>query len=81
MDQVLWESRTSPKEAKNTTSFRLTYGHYVALSVEIYLQSARIERRNKMPSEHHWNMMLDELVYLDEERLVVLDVLIRKKRE
>jgi hypothetical protein len=32
-----------------------------------------------IPSEHYENLMLDELVDLDEERLQALDVLIRQK--
>ncbi|XP_058726362.1 uncharacterized protein LOC131597701 [Vicia villosa] len=48
LDQALWACRTSPKEATNTTPFRLTLGHDAVLPVEIYLQSVRIQntRRN-----------------------------------
>lgn len=71
--------RTSPKEATNTTPFRLTYGHEVTLPVEIYLQSTRIQSQREIPYDHYWNMMLDEMAKLDEKRLASLDVLIRKK--
>lgn len=37
LDQVLWASQTSLKEATDTTPFRLTYVHDVVLPVEIYL--------------------------------------------
>lgn len=37
LDQVLWACQISPKEATNTVPFRLTYGHEVVLSVDIYL--------------------------------------------
>ena len=37
LDQALWACRTSPKEATNTTSFRLTFRHYAVFPVEIYL--------------------------------------------
>jgi hypothetical protein len=33
----------------------------------------------EIPSDHYWNMMLDELVDLDEERLKALEVLTRQK--
>ncbi|XP_058769021.1 uncharacterized protein LOC131642871 [Vicia villosa] len=79
-DQVLWACRTSLKEATNATPFRLTFGHDAILSIEVYLKSTRIQRQAKIPSEHYWKMMLDELVDLDEERLAELDMLIRKKQ-
>lgn len=53
LDQVLWACRTSLKEATNVTHFRLTYGHDVVLPIKIYLQSTRIQRQNKIPSEHY----------------------------
>lgn len=69
----------SPKEATNATPFRLTYGYEVVLHVKIYLQSTRIQRKNKITSDNYCNMMLDELVDLDEKMLTLLDVLIRQK--
>lgn len=80
LDQVLWACRTSPKEAINITQFQLTYGHEVVFPVEIYLQSDRIQRQNEIPSDPYWNMMLDEMVDLDEERLATLDALMRQKK-
>lgn len=80
MDQILWACRTSPKEAINATPFRLTYGHDAVLPVEIYLSSTRIQRHHEIPSESYWNMMLDELVDLDEERLNALELLKRQKK-
>lgn len=80
LDQVLWACRTCHKEAANTTPFRLNYAHEVVLLVEIYLQSTRIQRQGEIPYDHYyWNMMLDEMVALEEERLTVFDVLIRQK--
>jgi len=49
------------------------------LPAEICLQSPRIQRQNEIPVDHYWNMVLDELVDLDEERLKTLDVLMRQK--
>ncbi|XP_050918508.1 uncharacterized protein LOC127135926 [Lathyrus oleraceus] len=80
LDLVLWACRTSPKEATNLTPFRLTFGHDAVLPVEIYLQSTRIQRHYEIPSESYWNMMLDELVYLYEERLNALELLKRQKK-
>lgn len=34
-----------------------------------------------IPSQSYWNMMLDELVDLDEERLKVLELLKRKNKK
>src|ERR1044072_4545328 len=53
LNQILWAYRTSPKEATNTTPFRLTYGHDAVLPVKIFLQSARIQRQNEIPVNHY----------------------------
>ncbi|XP_050876762.1 uncharacterized protein LOC127080495 [Lathyrus oleraceus] len=80
LDQILWACQTSPKEATNSAPFRLTFGHDAVLLVEIYLQSIRIQRHHEIPSESYWNMMLDELVDLDDERLNALQLLKRQKK-
>lgn len=79
LDQVLWAFRTSVKEAKTTTPFRLTYGQDPVLPVEIYLQLTRIQRQHEIRCEDYWSLMLDELVDLDEERLKVLNALFLQK--
>ncbi|XP_050875885.1 uncharacterized protein LOC127079541 [Lathyrus oleraceus] len=79
LDQALWACRTSPKEATNTTPFQLTFGHDAVLPVEIYLQSVRIQRQGEIQSDLYWEMMMNELVDLDEERLHALEVLRRQK--
>jgi len=33
----------------------------------------------EIPTDQYWNMMLDEMVYVDEERLMALEVLLRQK--
>src|SRR6266487_2306422 len=81
LDQVLWACRNSPKESTNTTPFRLTYGHDAVLPVEIHLQSIRIQRQMEIPNDHYWNMMLDELVDLDEERIRALERLTQQKEK
>ena len=75
LGEALWPCRTSPKESINTTPFRLTFGHDAMLPIEICLQSTRIQRQCDIPTNHYWNMILDELVDLDEERLMALEVL------
>ncbi|XP_050916359.1 uncharacterized protein LOC127131481 [Lathyrus oleraceus] len=80
LDQILWACQASPKEATNSTPFRLAFGHDAVLPVEIYLQSTRIQRHHEIPSESYWNMMLYELVDLDEERLNALELLQRQKK-
>ncbi|XP_050915433.1 uncharacterized protein LOC127130470 [Lathyrus oleraceus] len=80
LDKILWACRTSPKEATNSTPFRLTFGHDAVLPEEIHLQSRRVQRHHEITSESHWNMMLDELVDLDEERPNALELLKRQKK-
>jgi hypothetical protein len=79
LDQVLWACRNSPKQSTNTTLFRLTYGHDVVHPVEIHLQLARVQRQMEIPMHHYWKMMSDELIDLDEERLIALEVLTKHK--
>ncbi|XP_057432184.1 uncharacterized protein LOC130724933 [Lotus japonicus] len=79
LSQVLWAYRNSPKEATGVTPFRLTYGHESVLPIEICLQSVRIQRQFEIPCDDYWNMMYDELIELDEERLNALEVMIRQK--
>ncbi|XP_050877135.1 uncharacterized protein LOC127080887 [Lathyrus oleraceus] len=79
LEPILWACRTSPKEATNATPFRLACEHDAVLPVEIYLQLTRIQKKNEIPSEAYWNMKLDELVDLDEERLNTLELLERQK--
>ncbi|XP_050914749.1 uncharacterized protein LOC127129640 [Lathyrus oleraceus] len=79
LDQILWACRTLPKEVTNSTPFRLTFGHNAILPVEICLQSVKVQRQNDLQSEQYWDMMFDELAYLDEERLAATEMLIRQK--
>jgi len=79
LDGASWAYQTSPKESTNTTPFRLMFGHDAVLLVKIYLQSTRIQRQCEFPTDHYFNKILDELVDLDEERLMTLDVLTWQK--
>ncbi|XP_050890197.1 uncharacterized protein LOC127095567 [Lathyrus oleraceus] len=81
LDQALWACRASPKEATGTTPFRLVYGHDAVLPIEIQFQAVRTQRQYEIPSEDYWSMMKDELVDLDEERILALDSLRRKKEK
>jgi hypothetical protein len=79
LNQILWACRTSSNESTNSTpfcSFRLVDA---VLPVEICVQSARVQRQMEIPTYQYWNMMLDELVDVDEERLTVMDILLRQK--
>ncbi|XP_058741231.1 uncharacterized protein LOC131613591 [Vicia villosa] len=52
---------------------------WALLLVEIDVQSLRIQRQHEIPSEDYWNMMADELVDLDEKRMLALDSIRRQK--
>ncbi|XP_050896866.1 uncharacterized protein LOC127103664 [Lathyrus oleraceus] len=73
--------RTSPKEATGTTPFRLVYGHDAVLPVEIQVHAVRIQRQYEIPSEDYWSLMADEVVDLDEERMLALNSLQRQKEK
>ena len=79
LDQILWAYRTSPKEATNSTPFRLTFGHDAILPLEICLHPVRVQHQRDLQSEQYWEMMFDELADLDEERLVAMETLTRQK--
>ncbi|XP_027337412.1 uncharacterized protein K02A2.6-like [Abrus precatorius] len=49
------------------------------LPVEVNLQSVRLQRQFKLPSEDYWALMFDELNVLDEIRLSALEKIIRQK--
>ena len=42
-------------------------------------QSVRIQRQKQIPTDLYWEMMMNQLVDLDEERLHALEILIRQK--
>jgi len=79
LSQTLWAYGTSPRESTKTTPFRLTFGHDVVLPAEICLQSTKVQRQHEIHVDHYWNMVLDELVDLDQERLRALDILMTEK--
>jgi len=43
------------------------------------VESARVQRQMEIPTDEYWNMMLDEMVDIDEERLMALEVFLRQK--
>ncbi|XP_050914625.1 uncharacterized protein LOC127129499 [Lathyrus oleraceus] len=51
---------------------------YLALS-SVHSGALRIQRQGEIPSDLYWEMMMNELVDLDEERLHALEVLRRQK--
>lgn len=77
----MWACRKYPKGETNYIPFRLTFGNDAVLPVEIYLQSSGIQRQTKVPFDHYWNMILEELVDLDEDILASLNVLIIQKEQ
>lgn len=79
LDQILWAYRCSPKEATDTSPYRLVYGHDVVLPVEINLQSIRMQRQNDLLVKDYYQSMFDEFHELHDERLIALENLIQQK--
>nr|KYP35159.1 Pro-Pol polyprotein [Cajanus cajan] len=77
--QVLWAYRNSPRDATKNTPYKLVYGHEAILPIDINLQSIHIQKQNDLPIEDYWNLMYDELVSLEEERLIALQNLVQQK--
>ncbi|XP_050875274.1 uncharacterized protein LOC127078902 [Lathyrus oleraceus] len=59
----------------------MAYGHDAVLPVKIQVQPVRIQRQYEIPSEDYWSVMTDELVDIDEERMLELDSLQRQKEK
>nr|KYP59339.1 Pro-Pol polyprotein [Cajanus cajan] len=77
--QVLWAYRNSPRDARKTTLYKLVYRHEAILPIDINLQSIHIQKQNDLSIEDYWNLMYDELVSLEEERLIALQNLVQQK--
>nr|KYP38879.1 Pro-Pol polyprotein [Cajanus cajan] len=77
--QILWAYRNSPRDATKTTPYKLVYGHDAVLPLDINLQSIHVQKQNDLPIEDYWNLMYDELISLDEERLIALQSLVQQK--
>ena len=71
-NQILWACPTSQKKSTNSTTFRLAFSHDAVLLVEICVQAAKVQRQLEIPTNQYWNMMLDELVNLDEDKKKML---------
>lgn len=52
LDQALCDCWTYRKEETNVTPLGRTFGRDVVFPAEIYMQSARIQRKNEIHSEH-----------------------------
>nr|KYP40711.1 Uncharacterized protein Mb2253c family [Cajanus cajan] len=77
--QILWAYRNSPRDATQTTPYKLVYGHEAILPIDINLQSIHIQKQNELPIDDYWNLMYDELISLEEERLIVLQNIVQQK--
>ncbi|XP_050909043.1 uncharacterized protein LOC127122802 [Lathyrus oleraceus] len=54
---------------------------HIVLPVEIQVQAVRTQRQYEIPSEDYWSMMTDELVDVDEERMLALESLRSQKEK
>nr|KYP61229.1 Pro-Pol polyprotein [Cajanus cajan] len=77
--QVLWAYRNSPRDVTKTTPYKLVYRHETILPIDINLQSIHIQKQNDLPIEDYWNLMYDELISLEEERLLALQNMVQQK--
>nr|KYP42718.1 Pro-Pol polyprotein [Cajanus cajan] len=77
--QVLWAYRNSPRDAIKTTPYKLVYGHEGILPIDINLQSIHVQKQDDLPIEDYWNSIYEELISLEEERLVALQNLVQQK--
>lgn len=81
---IIWKKSYGPVERPQKKQqirrlFLLTFGHDAILPLEICLQSVRVQRQNDLQLEQYWEMIFDELVDLDEERLDAMEMQARQK--
>nr|KYP68997.1 Transposon Ty3-I Gag-Pol polyprotein [Cajanus cajan] len=67
--------------ATQTTPYKLVYGHEAILPIDINLQSIHVQRQNELPVEDYWNLMYDELIRLDDERMTAIQNVIHQKEK
>lgn len=67
---VLWAYRATCKRLTNHTPFRLVYGKEVVMPLEYIVTSLRIAITTCMSDDHSLQQWLDELMELEEDRLM-----------
>ncbi|XP_020209336.1 protein NYNRIN [Cajanus cajan] len=73
--------QNSPRNATQTTPYKLVYGHEAVLPIDINLQSVQVQRQNELPVKDYWNLMYDELMRLDDERMTAMQNVIHQKEK
>ncbi|XP_020215403.1 uncharacterized protein LOC109799267 [Cajanus cajan] len=71
----------SPRNATQTMPYKLVYGHEAVLPIDINLQSVQVQRQNELPVEDYWNLIYDELIRLDDERMIAMQNVIHQKEK
>jgi hypothetical protein len=79
LSEALWTHRISKHSAIKVTSFELVYGQEVILPVEVNLGDLRIARQNELSAVNYYNLMLDRLDEVLDEREKALDEIERDK--
>ncbi|XP_073276482.1 uncharacterized protein [Primulina huaijiensis] len=69
LSKTLWAYRTSKKSTTGLSSFTLTYGNDVVLSMEVVIPSLRVMKQNELEPELYTYAIIMELEDLDELRM------------
>jgi hypothetical protein len=79
LSKALWAHRISKHSATKVTPFALVYDQNALLLVEINLNTLRIAKQNGLLAVHYYNLMLDRLDEVLDERLKALVEIVKDK--
>jgi hypothetical protein len=69
LSEALWAHHISKHNATKVTPFELVYGQEAILPVEVNLDILRIARQNELSAVDYYNLMLDRLNEVSDERM------------
>jgi hypothetical protein len=76
---VLWAQHISKHSATKVTPFEIVYGQEAILPVEVNLDALQIARQNELSAVDYYNLMLDRLDEVLDERVKALGEIERDK--
>jgi transposase InsO family protein len=79
LSKALWSHRISKYSATKVTHFELVYKQEVVLPMEVNLDVLRIARQNELSAVDYYNLMLDRLDEVSDERVKALCEIERDK--
>jgi hypothetical protein len=79
LSEALWAHRISKHSATKVTPFELVYGQEAVLPMDVNLDGMQIARQNELSAVDYYNLMLDRLDEVSDERVKDLGEIDRDK--